>query len=78
MAIPKKGGVEDLKDFCPISLVGGLYKLLAKVLAYRFIRTLLCIDNFVPFFFDIGAFLDSDLFSIEDSRLLFIQSNCHM
>ena len=31
--IPKKGGVEDLKDFRPISLVGGLYKWLAKVLA---------------------------------------------
>ena len=29
----KKGGVEDLKDFRPISLVGSLYKLLAKVLA---------------------------------------------
>ena len=24
--IPKKRGVEDLKDFRPISLVGGLYK----------------------------------------------------
>ena len=33
--IPKKGGVEDLKDFRPISLVGGLYKWLAKVLANR-------------------------------------------
>ena len=31
--VPKKGGVEDLKDFRPISLVGSLYKLLAKVLA---------------------------------------------
>ena len=31
--VPKKGGVEELKDFRPISLVGGLYKLLAKVLA---------------------------------------------
>ena len=35
MLIPKKGGVEDLKDFRPISLVGGLYKWLAKVLANR-------------------------------------------
>ena len=33
--IPKKGGVEELKDFRPISLVGGLYKWLAKVLANR-------------------------------------------
>ncbi|RVW77606.1 hypothetical protein CK203_043008 [Vitis vinifera] len=33
--ISKKGGIEDLKDFRPISLVGILYKLLAKVLANR-------------------------------------------
>ncbi|RVW59937.1 LINE-1 reverse transcriptase-like [Vitis vinifera] len=30
--IPKKGGAEELGDFRPISLVGGLYKLLAKIL----------------------------------------------
>ena len=33
--IPKKGGAENLGDFKPISLLGGLYKLLAKVLANK-------------------------------------------
>ena len=33
--IPKKEGAEDLRDFIPISLVGSVYKLLAKVLANR-------------------------------------------
>ena len=33
--IPKRGGVEDLKDFRPISLIGSIYKLIAKVLANR-------------------------------------------
>ena len=35
MLIPKKGGAKDLKDFRSISLVRGLYKWLAKVLANR-------------------------------------------
>ena len=33
--IPKKGGAEELKDFRPISLVVGIYKWMAKVLANR-------------------------------------------
>ena len=36
--IPKKGGAEEIRDFRPISLVGGLYKWLAKVLANRLKR----------------------------------------
>ncbi|RVX01630.1 hypothetical protein CK203_024423 [Vitis vinifera] len=35
VSIPKKGEAEDLKDFRLISLVGGLYKWLTKVLANR-------------------------------------------
>ena len=38
--IPKKGGAEDLGDFWPINLLGGLYKLLAKVLANRLKKVL--------------------------------------
>jgi hypothetical protein len=33
--IPKKHGANELRDFRPISLVGGLYKIIAKLLANR-------------------------------------------
>ena len=33
--ILKRGGTEDLKDFIPISLIGSIYKLIAKVSANR-------------------------------------------
>ena len=36
--IPKKGDAVDIKDIRPISIVGGLYKILAKVLANRLKR----------------------------------------
>ena len=33
--IPKKAAAVEVKDFRPISLVGGVYKILAKILATR-------------------------------------------
>jgi hypothetical protein len=33
--IPKVKGAKEIKDFHPISLVGGIYKIIAKVLANR-------------------------------------------
>ena len=33
--IPKKQAVKEIRDFRPISLVGGVYKIIAKVLANR-------------------------------------------
>ena len=33
--IPKIHGAKEIKDFRPISLVGGIYKIIAKVLANR-------------------------------------------
>ena len=38
--VPKKQNFEDLKDLRPISLVGGIYKILAKVLANRIKRVM--------------------------------------
>ena len=36
--IPKKVNAVEVKDFWPISLVGGIYKIISKVLANRFRR----------------------------------------
>ncbi|XP_026434772.1 uncharacterized protein LOC113332450 [Papaver somniferum] len=36
--IPKKAGVEEVKDFRPISLIGSVYKIISKVLAERLKR----------------------------------------
>lgn len=36
--IPKKAGVISIRDFRPISLIGSIYKILAKVLANRLRR----------------------------------------
>jgi hypothetical protein len=33
--IPKVHGAKEIKDFHPISLVGGIYKIIAKILANR-------------------------------------------
>jgi hypothetical protein len=38
--IPKKAGAVDIKDFCPISLVGGIYKIISKVLANKLKKVL--------------------------------------
>ena len=38
--IPKKVGAEELTDFRPISLIGGVYKIIAKLLAERLKKVL--------------------------------------
>ena len=43
--VPKKEGAEDFKDFRPISLVGSLYKLIAKVLANRLKKVMVRMVN---------------------------------
>ena len=40
MLVPKKVSAEDLKDYRPISLVGSLYKWIAKVLSNRLKRVM--------------------------------------
>jgi hypothetical protein len=55
--IPKKIGQLEVKDFRPISLVGSVYKILAKVLAIRMKQVLgLLISN------NHNAFTGGDIF----------------
>ena len=43
--VPKKGRAEEFKDYRPISLVGSLYKLIAKVLGNRLKRVMHSLIN---------------------------------
>ena len=70
--IPKKGGTDNLKDFRPISLVGSLYKILAKILANRLKRVVgNVISNSQHAFVEDRQILDVVLIANEalDSRL---------
>ena len=70
--IPKKGGTDNLKDFHPISLVGSLYKILAKILANRLKRVVgNVISNSQHAFVEDRQILDVVLIANEalDSRL---------
>ncbi|RVW81743.1 Transposon TX1 uncharacterized 149 kDa protein [Vitis vinifera] len=68
--IPKKSGAEDLGDFRPISLLGGLYKLLAKVLANRLKKVIGKVVSIAQNAFVMGRqILDASLIANERASL---------
>ena len=63
--IPKKQNMENLKDLRPISLMGGLYKILSKVLANRIKRVMVRIISQSQFAFEGRQILDAVLITNE-------------